>query len=1029
MKYFLTLLGLILSPGLALAQPALLSPADGANGQPTNLTLQWQVIGGADSYDLQVSTTLDFANPVVDVNTTSAIHMPSLGINTLYYWRVRTVTSGVPSAWSAEITFTTNSETLISGGPLLIASPDTYAFVEVMGPGGVDPCGPTASSTDGCVEVGGNFVYPSLNSTEAYMMFSQGTGTEGVIGPYAPHDFEIRFSAEGSYAYHPFTHGTALWVPFEVWDIGPVGPFGINDPSDDVRMIPNLFSDNGGECELEYGELSDATGDAVFGRPATDRIYAYYPQTTYDAWAAAIAPVVSADTNGCPTSPETDNSSNQIDFGRGRPLQRVIFIDNVDVNGDGTYDGSITNLLDAFIRFYSTPYGYSSPVPSAPIDGATSVPADADLFWSGIGGDSYQVQVSTDPAFGTVVFDGNASEPVIRVNPPLVPNTMYYWRVRDLTGMGGDWSATWSFTAIEAQGFDCNNVTEIPVSECEVLATFFNTTNGPNWSENAGWLVTNRPCSWFGITCGAGRIEGIDLYNNQLTGPIPAELGSLSNLTSLDLGTNQLTGALPLAFGNLSSLSSLYLSFNQLEGSIPAELGNLSNLTRINMADNQFTGSIPPEIGNLSELRTLSLGRNDLTGSIPAALGNLSRLTELYLFSNELTGSIPPELGNLPELRTLSLSGNDLTGSIPAALGNLSNLIWLSLTDNDLTGSIPAALGNLSGLGALSLDRNQLTGSIPAALGDLSDLTSLHLENNQLSGVIPAELGNLSNLTWLYLRSNQLSGDVPLDVAQLGVNLSLCFFTNNPDLCMPNTPPFQSLGNPICNVSLGGPNCSVPLTVTPTALLHGAYTSGGTMRADLSAVQGFPLNQPFNASPWNYEGAEKLSTIPASVVDWVLVSLRQFKTQPGSVVGQRAALMLEDGRIVDVDGISPVHFSGVADGLYYLWIQHRSHLGIMSASQLNVSPTTNPYSFTTGQDRALGTLPMVELADGVFGLWGGDGNASGDVTASDFLNVWLPDNGNAGYLAADFNMDGQVTAFDFLLVWLVSNGQSSQVPN
>ncbi len=105
-----------------------------------------------------------------------------------------------------------------------------------------------------------------------------------------PNDFELRVTERGSYGYHPFTTGTAIWTPVEVWDIGPTGPFNENDPTDDVQMIVNLYSDSGeeGECSFDYGELE------LFDRPASDRVYAYYPieGASYDDYAALLGPLV-----------------------------------------------------------------------------------------------------------------------------------------------------------------------------------------------------------------------------------------------------------------------------------------------------------------------------------------------------------------------------------------------------------------------------------------------------------------------------------------------------------------------------------------------------------------------------------------------------------------------------------------------------------------------------------------------------------------------------------------------------------------
>lgn len=58
----------------------------------------------------------------------------------------------------------------------------------------------------------------------------------------------------------------------------------------------------------------------------------------------------------------------------------------------------------------------------------------------------------------------------------------------------------------------------------------------------------------------------------------------------------------------------------------------------------------------------------------------------------------------------------------------------------------------------------------------------------------------------------------------------------------------------------------------------------------------------------------------------------------------------------------------------------------------------------------------------------GDGNNSGDITASDLNSVWRPENGSAGYLSGDYNLSGDVTVADRNLYWRVNNGKASQVP-
>ena len=72
-----------------------------------------------------------------------------------------------------------------------------------------------------------------------------------------------------------------------------------------------------------------------------------------------------------------------------------------------------------------------------------------------------------------------------------------------------------------------------------------------------------------------------------------------------------------------------------LTGSIPAGLGSLAGLTHLDLSDNTLSGEIPRELGGLSNLEVLRLSGNSLTGCIPAALkdvstNDLSSLNLLY---------------------------------------------------------------------------------------------------------------------------------------------------------------------------------------------------------------------------------------------------------------------------------------------------------------------------------------------------------------------------------------------------------------
>ena len=197
----------------------------------------------------------------------------------------------------------------------------------------------------------------------------------------------------------------------------------------------------------------------------------------------------------------------------------------------------------------------------------------------------------------------------------------------------------------------------------DALEALYRATGGPDWDRSDRWL-TDRPIGlWHGVfTNSAGRVERLELRDNDLRGPIPPELGNLAALTFLELSGNDLDGSIPREIGNLRALRWLDLADNDLSGPIPPEIGNLAKLDMLLLGDNELNGSIPPEIGNLAALETLSLAYSGLGGPIPPEIGKLASLRYLDLTDSGWRGAIPPEMANLAALQSLKFNSLGYVG-------------------------------------------------------------------------------------------------------------------------------------------------------------------------------------------------------------------------------------------------------------------------------------------------------------------------------------------------------------------------------
>lgn len=170
---------------------------------------------------------------------------------------------------------------------------------------------------------------------------------------------------------------------------------------------------------------------------------------------------------------------------------------------------------------------------------------------------------------------------------------------------------------------------DIPRKENAALLALFNDTGGSTWNNKGNWKnAPGTEHTWYGITCDANNttILELKLPNNNLQGKLPADLGSLSNLTILDLGNNRLSGSIPSWIKELKNLKKLDLSRNQFTDPIPTWIGELENLEELVLDNNLLKGPIPASLGNLSKLKILKLGSNGLIGEFPAALAKLNQL-------------------------------------------------------------------------------------------------------------------------------------------------------------------------------------------------------------------------------------------------------------------------------------------------------------------------------------------------------------------------------------------------------------------
>ncbi|XP_014628711.1 receptor-like protein EIX1 [Glycine max] len=230
---------------------------------------------------------------------------------------------------------------------------------------------------------------------------------------------------------------------------------------------------------------------------------------------------------------------------------------------------------------------------------------------------------------------------------------------------------------------------------------------------------------------------------------VPKWILKLNKLVSLQLWGNEIQGPIPGGILNLTLLQNLDLSFNSFSSSIPDCLYGLHRLKFLNLMDNNLHGTISDALGNLTSLVELDLSYNLLEGTIPTSLANLCNLREIGLSYLKL---------NQQGITTLAVRSSQLSGNLIDQIGAFKNIDMLDFSNNLIGGALPISFGKLSSLRYLNLSINKFSGNPFESIGSLSKLSSLRIDGNNFQGVVKEDdLANLTSLKEFHASGNNFT--------------------------------------------------------------------------------------------------------------------------------------------------------------------------------------------------------------------------------------------------------------------------------
>ena len=338
----------------------------------------------------------------------------------------------------------------------------------------------------------------------------------------------------------------------------------------------------------------------------------------------------------------------------------------------------VIRLINLYLFAPSTPHNR----PGAPtgLTAAGNGQTRMDLSWTAPPSDGgaaitgYRIEVSEDRTDWNDLVADTRNAATSYSHTGLTAGSTRHYRVSAINSAGTG-PASNIATGTTATGTTAGDA----ATDRAALTALYNATDGANWRNNGNWLSNAPMGEWHRVTTDSdGRVTQLVLFTNQLTGEIPAELGSLTNLQTLDLADNQLTGEIPAELGNLINLESLYLTNNQLVGCIPEELRNVPYNDLDQLGLDYCSGDQAPDlvasVTSVGDAGILYVGESFTINAevYNQGTGPAASTTLRYYRSTDSTISTSDTLVGTDPVRSLEVSGSStetISRTAPSSTG------------------------------------------------------------------------------------------------------------------------------------------------------------------------------------------------------------------------------------------------------------------------------------------------------------------------------------------------------------------------